>query len=66
MTNLDPEVIDTIRTSSIGTTGVTYSLFGLPFHEIAAILTAIYMFFKVVMLLPKMKEFIQNLFKRKT
>ena len=58
MTNtiLDAETAEAIRVSGIGTAGVTYSFLGMPLGEVAALLTAIYIFIKIVLLSPKLYE----------
>lgn len=46
------DVIDTVRTTGIGTAGVTYSILGMPFSDIAALATAIYIILKIVLVVP--------------
>jgi hypothetical protein len=53
---MNPDTIDTIRTTGIGTVGVTWSFMGMPFSEIAALATAVYVFIKILLLLPELKN----------
>lgn len=55
-TILDAETVETLRVSGIGTAGVTYSFLGMPLGELAALLTAIYIFIKIVLLSPKLYQ----------
>ena len=63
MTNiiLDAETSEALRVSGIGTAGVTYSFLGMPLGEVAALLTAIYIFIKIVLLSPKLYEMFKRL-----
>lgn len=68
MTNtiLDPETAEALRVSGIGTAGVTYSFLGMPLGELAALLTAVYIFIKIILLSPKLYEMFKRLRGRKT
>lgn len=50
---LHQETAEAIRNTTIGVGGVTYTLFGLPFSDWAAIATVVFMTFQAIVLLPK-------------
>lgn len=53
---MNPDTLDTVRTAGIGTAGVTWSIFGMPFAEVAALGTAIYVVLKIILILPDLKK----------
>ena len=50
------ETIDTVRTTGIATTGVAWSFMGMPFSDIAALATAVYVCIKIILILPDVKK----------
>ncbi len=49
---MNSDTIDTIRTTGIATAGTTWSFLGMPFSEIAALATVVYLVIKILMALP--------------
>ena len=59
------ELAQGARVVGIGVAGTTYSFFGMPFDQVAAILTCIFLFIQIFIHLPKVgktvKDFIRKL-----
>jgi uncharacterized membrane protein len=58
---VDQTVQEVTQKSAIGVAGVTYTLFGLPFDQVAAIATAVYMLFSAILLIPKLIDMVSNI-----
>lgn len=56
MLTSDTSVNSAIVKSGIGLGGVSYSFFGLPFSDLAAILTSVFMLISIVLTFPKLYE----------
>lgn len=52
----DPSTNTALVKSGIGVGGVTYSFFGLPFSEVAAILTSVFMLISIILTFPKIYD----------
>lgn len=57
----DYSVKEALAKSGIAAGGVTYSFFGLPFSEWAAILTCIFMLISIVLTFPKLYQMFRAL-----
>lgn len=57
---VDQTVQEVTNRTIIGVTGLSYTFFGLPFADLAAICTAVYMAFSALLLIPKLLEAIRN------
>lgn len=60
MFQTDPTVNTPLIKSGIGLGGVTYSFFGLPFSEIAALLTSVFMLISIILTFPKLYDMVQQ------
>lgn len=56
MISSDPNINNAVAKSGIGLGGVTYSFFGLPFSDLAAILTSIFMLISIILTFPKLYQ----------
>jgi len=59
---MSSNLVETVRTGSIASAGVSYSFLGFPFADWAALATFIYIVIKIILLLPELKE---KFYKRK-
>lgn len=55
------DIMETMKTGGIATTGITYSFLQMPLSEVAALATFIYIVLKIILLLPEFR----TKFKRK-
>lgn len=53
---MNPDTLDTVRTTGIASAGVTWSFMGMPFSDIAALATAVYVCIKIILILPDVKK----------
>lgn len=59
------EIAEGARVTGIGVAGVTYSFFGMPFAEVAALLTSIFMLIQIYIHLPKIWKVTKDFFTKK-
>lgn len=58
------DAIETTRVIAVGSGGSAVALFGVPWGEVAALFTAIYVLCKIITLSPKMLDSISSLKER--